>query len=120
MVRIYKNLHDRSERQAGVPLFARSISIRRTSEAPLIYTPEQVDFFYGNFATLRYLTQITFNLNLLEHAAKFWFLFCRIKRGKTSSVSNKHKIIAQYSYDINTLREISYGLSSNRQTGNFA
>ena len=57
----------------------------------------------------------TFNSNLLEYVAKLWLLFCLI-----SSVSNKHNIIAQYSYDIRTLREISDGLSSNRQTGNFA
>ena len=34
-------------------------------------------------------------------------------------MSNKQKIIIQYSSDINTLREISERLSSNRQTGNF-
>ena len=86
-----------------------------------LFTVRNRMIFYGNFATLRCSTQIgTFNSNLLEHVAKLWLLFCRIKRGKTSSVSNKHNIIAQYSYDISTLREISDGLSSNRQTGNFA
>ena len=81
MVRIYKNLHDRNGRQAGVRLFARSISIRNRM------------IFYGNFATMRCSMQIgTFNSNLLEHVAKLWLLFCRIKRGKTSSVSNKMKI----------------------------
>ena len=62
----------------------------------------------------------TFNSNLLEHVAKLWLLFYRIKRGKTSSVSKQHNIIAQYSYDISSLRKISNGLSSNQQTGNFA
>ena len=86
-----------------------------------LFTGRNGMIFYGSFATLRCSTQIgTSNSNFLEHVAKSWFLFCLIKRGKTSSVSNKHNIIAQYSYDINTLREISDGLSSNRQTGNFA
>ena len=108
MVRIYKNLHDRNGRQAGVQLFPRSISIRRTSEARFIYSPTRMILL---FATLRCSTQIgTSNSNLLEHVAKFWFLFFLIKRGKTSSVSDKHNIIAQYSHDINTLQEISDGL----------
>ena len=46
MVRIYKNLPDRNGRQAGVRLFARSISIRRTSEARFIYRPEPDDFLW--------------------------------------------------------------------------
>ena len=89
-----------------------------------LFTVRNRMIFYGNFATLRCSTQIgTFNSNLLEHVAKLWLIFWRINRGKTRSVSNKHNIcniIAQYSYDISTLREISDGLSSNRQTGNFA
>ena len=44
MVRIYKILYDQNGRQAGVRLFARSISIRRTSEARFIYSPELDDF----------------------------------------------------------------------------
>ena len=47
MVRIYKNLHDRNGRQAGVRLFALSISIRRSSEARFIYSPEPDVFFMG-------------------------------------------------------------------------
>ena len=43
MVCIYKNLHDRNGRQASRRLFARSISIRRTSEARSIYSPEPDD-----------------------------------------------------------------------------
>ena len=46
MVRIYKNLPDRNGRQAGVRLFARSISIRRTSEARSIYSSEPYDFLW--------------------------------------------------------------------------
>ena len=44
MVRIYKNLPDRKGRQAGVRLFVRRISIRRTSEARFINSPEPDDF----------------------------------------------------------------------------
>ena len=47
MVRIKKNLHDREERQAGVRLFARSISVRRTSEARFMYSPEPDLVLYG-------------------------------------------------------------------------
>ena len=116
MVRIYKNSHDRSGRQAGVRLFARSISVRRTSDSRLIiFTVRKRMIFYKNFAKLRCSTQIgTFNSNLLEHVAKLCFFFFRIKRDKTSSASNKLNIIAQNSYDVSTLREISAGLSSNR------
>ena len=44
MVRIYKNIPDRNGRQPRVRLFARSISIRRASEARFIYSPEPDDF----------------------------------------------------------------------------
>ena len=47
MVRIYKNLHDRNGRQAGVRSFARSISIRRTSAAHLFTVRNRVIFFMG-------------------------------------------------------------------------
>ena len=87
----------------------------------LFTLPNRMIFFTGNFATMRCSMQIgTFNSNLLEHVAKLWFLFCQIKRGKTSSVSNKPNIIAQFLYDISALREIRDGLGSNRQTGNLA
>ena len=44
MVRIYKKLHDRNGHQAGVRLFVRSISIRRTSEGRFIYSTQPDDF----------------------------------------------------------------------------
>lgn len=94
---------------------------RELVKLDLLTVRNRMIYIYGNFATMRCSTQIgTFNSNLLEHVAKLWLLFFRINRGKTSSVSNKHNIIVQYSYDISTQREISDGLSSYRQTGNFA
>ena len=56
MVRIYKNLKIWNGRQAGVRLFARSFSIRKTSVAQVIYSPEPDDFFF--MGTLqRYVAQ---------------------------------------------------------------
>ena len=55
MVRIYKSLHDRNGCQAGLQLFAQSISIRKTSEARLIYSPEPDVFFMGTLQ--RYVAQ---------------------------------------------------------------
>ena len=46
MVCIYKNLQDQNGRQAGVRMFARCISIRRTSEARFIYSLEPDDFLW--------------------------------------------------------------------------
>ena len=121
MVCIYKNLHDRYGRQAGVRLFARSISIHRTSEPRFIYSTEPDDFLWE-----------LCNVVLLNRNSNFQFEFARaccqvmvvILPNKTRlnqlSVKKTHKIIVQYSYYISTLREISDGLSSNRQTGNFA
>ena len=83
VVRIYKNLHDR---QSGVWLFSRSISPRWTVLRLDLLTVRNQMFFYGNSATLHCSTQkATFNSNVLEHIAKFWFLFCRINRGKTTT-----------------------------------
>ena len=123
-----KKLHARNRNQAGVQWFARSISLRRTSTACFIYGQTGC-FFDGNSATMWCnvpsiwltvcSTQIAiFDSNLLEHVAKFWFLFWRMKWGKTSSMSNKQNTITQYSSDINTMREISEILSSSRQTAN--
>ena len=44
IVCIYKNLHVRNGRQAGIRLFAQSISNWRTTEARFIYSPEPDDF----------------------------------------------------------------------------
>ena len=119
MVRIYKNLPNRNLRQAGVRLFAQSISIPRTSEARFIYSPEPDGFLWE----LCNIVLLNGNRNFqFEFAQACWQVMVFIlpnKTGKTSSVPIKH-IIAQYLYDINTLLEISDELGSNRQTGNFA
>ena len=49
---IKKKLHDRNERQASVQMFARTISLRKTSAARFIYSETEC-IFYGNSPTLR-------------------------------------------------------------------
>ena len=75
MVCIYKNLHARNGHQAGARLFARSISIRRTSEARFIYIRKRIIFLWElcNVALLNAMG--TFHSNLLEHIASYGFYF---------------------------------------------
>ena len=113
MFAFIKILPDRNERQAGVRLFARSISIWRTSEDRFIYSLEP-DWELCNDALFD--ANQNFQFQFARECCQVVAFILPIKRDKTSPVSNKHDIIAQYSYDISTLREISDGPSSNRQT----
>ena len=67
MVRIYKNLHDRNGCQASIRMFARCISIRRTSEARFIYSPEPDDCLWE-----------LCNIALLNANRNFQFEFVRV------------------------------------------